>query len=133
MSIVSQISRIESAASKIKNKVDSLGLSVASPSKLGEYADAIETIATPSVSTSVLTANTSVVTIASGYYASDTSISVPTMSAPTVTLSTSAQTIACDDKMMDGDITIPAANGYYTGSSTPDNSIGNNGDLYLVI
>ena len=132
MSIISEISRIENAASIIKAKTVALGLSVSSPSKLGEHAAAINAISARTVSTSKLTADTTAVTISQGYYNSSATISVDKMTAPSVTLSTSAQTISCDDKMMDGNITIPSANGYYTGSSTPDNSIGNDGDIYLV-
>ncbi len=132
MSIISEISRIENAASIIKAKTVSLGLSVSSPSKLGEHAAAINAISARTVSTSKLTADTTAVTISQGYYNSSATISVDKMTAPSVTLSTSAQTISCDDKMMDGNITIPSANGYYTGSSTPDDSIGNDGDIYLV-
>ena len=132
MSIISQISRIEGIATSIHDKVVSLGISVASAGKLADSRDAINSIASRTVSVSQLDAETTAVTISPGYYNSSATIAVSTMSAPTIALSTSEQTIACDDKMMDGDITIPSANGYYTGSSTPDNSIGNDGDLFLV-
>jgi len=133
MSIISEISRIEGIASSIHSKVVSLGITVSGSGKLADDRDAINSIASRSVSVSQLTADTTAVTISRGYYNSDNTIAVSVCSAPTVTLSTSASVIHCDDKIMDGDITIPAANGYYTGNSSPDGSIGNNGDLFLVI
>lgn len=132
MSIISEISRIEGIATSIHDKVESLGITIASPEKLADTRDAINSITSRTVSVSTLTADTTSVTISQGYYNSSATISVDKMTAPSVTLSTSVQTISCDDKMMDGNITIPSANGYYTGSSTPDNSIGNDGDIYLV-
>ena len=139
MSIVSEISRIEGAASVIKAKTVALGLektpgtAVSAADKIESHASAINSISAQTVSTSKLTADTTSVTIAKGYYGSASTVSVDTMSAPSVTLSSVAQTISCDDKMMDGDITIPAANVYTTGSTAPSDGMGNNGDLYLVV
>lgn len=138
MSIISQISRIEDAANVIKAKTVALGLektpgtTVLSTDKIESHASAINSIVAQSVSTSRLTADTTAVTISKGYYGSDATVSVTKMSAPTVALSTSSQTISCDDKMMDGNITIPAANGFYTGQTSPSSTLGNDGDLYLV-
>lgn len=139
MSIVSEISRIEGAASVIKAKTVALGLektpgtTVSAADKIESHASAINSISAQTVSTSKLTADTTSVTIAKGYYGSASTVSVDIMSAPSVTLSSVAQTISCDDKMMDGDITIPAANVYTTGSTAPSDGMGNNGDLYLVV
>lgn len=140
MSIVSEISRIENAASVIKAKTVALGLekaantAVSAGDKIESHASAIDSIVARSVSTSHLTADTASVTIAKGYYGSESTVSVSVLAAPTVALSSVAQTISCDDKMMDGDITIPAANIYTTGSQAPTSSTpGNDGDLYLVI
>ena len=140
MSIVSEISRIENAANIIKAKTVQLGLEkssgtvVTSADKIESHASAINSITTQSVSASKLTADTTSVTIAKGYYGSTSTVSVDKMTAPTVALSSVSQTISCDDKMMDGNITIPAANVYYTGNSVPDGSTpGNDGDFFLVV
>lgn len=134
MSIISEISRIESAASIIKDKVAELGLSVSSPSKLDNCANAIDSIAKRTAINTTLTSSNASVNLSGGYYDSDSSVSVSVMTAPTVSLSTSSQTISCDNKMMDGDIVIPAANAFYTGSGAPTSSTpGNDGDLYIVV
>ena len=133
MAIIDQILRIEGLAASIHSKVTSLGISVSSPGKLADDYNAINSIASQTVNVSSLTADTSAVTISRGYYNANSTIAVSVMSAPTVELSSSASVIHCDDKMMDGDITIPAANVYTTGNSIPDNSTGNNGDLFLVV
>ena len=131
MAIIDQILRLEGVAASIHNKVTSLGISVASPSKLADDYNAISTIASRSVDVSSLTADTSTVTISRGYYNANATIAVPVMSAPTVALSSSASVIQCDDKMMDGDITIPAVNVFTTGSSLPND--GNDGDIFLMV
>lgn len=134
MSIISEISRIENAASIIKDKVSELGLSVSSPSKLDNCANAIDSIAKRTAVNSTLTSASSSVHLSSGYYGNDSTISVSVMQAPAITLSSASQTISCDDKMMDGDIVIPAANLFYTGSNAPTGSTpGNDGDLYIVV
>lgn len=134
MSIISEISRIENAASIIKDKVSELGLSVSSPSKLDNCANAIDSIAKRTAVNSTLTSASSSVHLSSGYYGNDSTISVSVMQAPAITLSSASQTISCDDKMIDGDIVIPAANLFYTGSNAPTGSTpGNDGDLYIVV
>ena len=132
MSIISEISRIEGIVSSIHSKVASLGITIASPGKLANDRDAINSITSQTVNVSKLTGATTAVTISKGYYNSNATISVDTSAGGTVTLSTAQQTISCANKMMTSDITIPAANGYYTGTSLPDSSIGDDGDLYLV-
>lgn len=131
MSIYSEISRIEGIAASIHNKVTSLGIAVASPSKLADDRDAINSIASQSVGVSKLTADTTAVTISKGYYNANATIAVDVCNAPTVVLSSVASTIQCDDKMMNGNITIPAVNFYSTGSQEP--SGGNDGDIYLIV
>ena len=133
MSIVSEISRIEGIATSIHDKVESLGITIASPEKLADTRDAINSITSQAVNVTKLTGATTAVTISKGYYNSNATISVDTSAGGTVALSTVSQTISCSNKMMTSNITIPAANGYYTGQSSPDSSIGNDGDLYLVI
>ena len=140
MSIISEISRIEGASGIIKAKTVELGLNktantkVSLEDKIEDHAAAINTISARTVSTSKLTANTTAVTIETGYYGTTSTISVDTMSAPTVSLSGSSQTISCKDKLMTDNITVPAANVFRTGSDAPTSSTpGNDGDLYLVI
>lgn len=132
MAIINEISRIQTAASSIKNKLSELGITVASPSRIDDCANAISNIEPRTVSTSKLTAVTTAVTISQGYYAESATISVDTSTITSVSLSTSEQTLSCANKMMTSNITIPSVNVYISGSSTPDGSIGNDGDIYLV-
>lgn len=111
MAIVTEISRLENAASIIKTKTAELELNkanadgggvISSSDKLDVQARAIDAI--------------------------------DTLTAPTVTLSGSSQTIQSNKKFVKGNITIPAANVFRTGSDTPTSSTpGNEGDLYLVV
>lgn len=111
MAIVTEISRLENAASIIKTKTAELELNkanadgggvISSSDKLDVQARAIDAI--------------------------------DTLTAPTVTLSGSSQTIQSNNKFVKGNITIPAANVFRTGSDTPTSSTpGNEGDLYLVV
>ena len=111
MAIVTEISRLENAASIIKTKTTELELNkanidgggvISSSDKLDVQARAINAI--------------------------------DTLNAPTVTLSGSSQTIQSNKKFVKGNITIPAANVFRTGSDAPTSSTpGNEGDLYLVV
>ena len=111
MAIVTEISRLENAASIIKTKTAELELNkanadgggvISSSDKLDVQARAIDAI--------------------------------DTLTAPTVTLSGSSQTIQSNKKFVKGNITIPAANVFRTGSDTPTSSTpGNEGDIYLVV
>lgn len=108
MAIVDQISRLTSAANKIKTKTAALGLkkknsneTISATDKLDVQADAIDAIVV---------------------YTPDT-----------ISLSDQSQTIPCGGKFVNDDIVVPAANVYRTGSSEPTSSTpGNDGDLYLV-
>lgn len=141
MAIVTEISRLENAAGKIKTKTAQLELDKANGSgkisatdKLDVQADAIEIIQKRNPGNQKLSAGTASVNIQKGYYPQNSTVSVDTMSAPTVTLSGQSQTISCKDKVMSNDITIPAANVYTTGPNAPTSSTpGNDGDLYLVV
>ena len=111
MAIVTEISRLENAASIIKTKTTELELNkanidgggvISSSDKLDVQARAINAI--------------------------------DTLNAPTVTSSGSSQTIQSNKKFVKGNITIPAANVFRTGSDAATSSTpGNEGDLYLVV
>lgn len=133
MAIITELSRIENAADTIKDKVDSLGITVASPGKIDDYATAINGIVKRTPGDQTLNATTASVTISQGYYPSNTTVSVATSTISSVSLSSSEQTLPCANKLMTSNIVIPAANVYTTGSSAPTSSTpGNDGDLYLV-
>lgn len=134
MAILTEIQRIENAANKIKTKTEQLGLTVASPGKLDNHADAINAIPNQQAKNQKLTGSSTSVDLPVGYYGAVSHISVDTLTPSAVTLSGQQQTISCKDKMMTDNIVIPAANVYYTGNTAPDsNTPGNNGDIYLVI
>lgn len=140
MSIVSEISRIESAVSVIKTKTAQLGLSkpgggtISAADKVDVQASAINAITKGSAVNTTLNAVTTAVTIPAGYYGSNSTVSVVTSTISSVTLSGKQQTLSCANKLMTTDIVIPAANVYTTGSQAPTSSTpGNDGDLYLVV
>ena len=102
MAIVTEISRLETAAGKIKTKTAQLELDKANGSgkisatdKLDVQADAIEIIQKRNPGNQKLSAGTASVNIQKGYYPQNSTVSVDTMSAPTVTLSGQSQTISC--------------------------------------
>jgi hypothetical protein len=139
MAIIDQILRLESAANIIKAKTADLGLkksngsTITTSENLTSQAEAINNISKGTPVTQTLTYASNAVTIAAGYYGSNSTVSVSIMTAPSVSLSSSAQTISCKDKIMSNNITIPAANTFTTGSSVPSDSTGNDGDLFLIV
>jgi len=139
MAIIDEILRLEAAASVIKTKTADLSLkksngsTISSSENLTAQADAINTIAKRTAVTATLTYTTNSASLSSGYYGSDSTVTVAKMTSPSVSLSGVSQTISCKDKVMSENITIPAANTYTTGSSVPDNSTGNDGDIFLIV
>lgn len=139
MAIIDEIVRLESAANTIKTKTADLGLkksngNTISPSEnMTAQADAINNIVKRTAVSQTLTYNSNSVSLSAGYYGSKSNVSVATLVAPSVTLSGVSQTISCKDKIISDNITIPAANIYTTGSSVPNDSSGNDGDLFLVV
>ena len=140
MAIVTQITRLENAATTIKTKTAALELDkvgggkISASDKLDVQAAAINAISKGTPVNQKLTSATTSVSLPKGYYGANSSISVDTMTPSAISLTNAEQTIACKDKMMTSNITIPAANIYYTGNSAPTSSTpGNDGDIYLVV